>query len=160
MQVVPLLVTTLPRWIRSKFARFHLAPPFAETWDRKTLQMFCIKVSPSLELWIWEPRVRGGQSGVVGLWSVLGEIWPEHRWALQWVFIKMSQENFRTSKVSISAKVLPARCGGAEQQLDHDSPVLRAKSEANRQKLWLLLKWVPRGVQTLNDLQFITTLSS
>lgn len=26
-------------------ARFHLAAPFTETWNRKTLRLFCIKVS-------------------------------------------------------------------------------------------------------------------
>lgn len=87
---VPPLLTTLSRWIPSTFARFHLAAPFAETWNRKTLQMFRIKVSPSLELWSREPGVRGGQSGggggrAWGLRGVLREIWPERRWVPQWV---------------------------------------------------------------------------
>lgn len=73
----------------------------------------------------------------------------------QQVFIKMSQETSRRYKVSVSAKVLPARCGGMEQQLDHNLPVLYAKSKVNRQNLCLLLKWVQSAVQTLNDLQFI-----
>ncbi|KAI9521408.1 hypothetical protein NQZ68_007724 [Dissostichus eleginoides] len=46
-----------------------------------------------------------------------------------------------------------------QQQPDHNLPVLHAKSEANRQNLTALLKWVPRGVQTLNDLKFITSAS-
>lgn len=73
----------------------------------------------------------------------------------QQVFVKMSQGTSRRYKVSVSATVLPARCGDMEQQLDHNLPVLHAKSKVNRQNLCLLLKWVPSGVQTLNDLQFI-----
>lgn len=45
------------------------------------------------------------------------------------------------------------------QQLDRDLPILQAKSEANRQNLAVRLKRVPRGVQTLNDLRFITAPS-
>lgn len=93
-----------------------------------------------------------GTVGIVGWW-VYCERYGQNIGGCsngkQQVFIKMSQETSRRYKVSVSAKVLSARCGGMEQQLDHNLPVLYAKSKVNRQNLCLLLKRVPSAVQTL-----------
>lgn len=75
-------------------------------------------------------------------------------WVLR-VLIKMSSENIKRHKVSFSAKVLPCRCAAVKQ-----ASASKQLCPDNRPKSVLChLKWVPIGVQTLNDHQFITTPS-
>lgn len=64
----------------------------------------------------------------------------------------MSREAFKSEKVSILALVLPTRCGGVSCL--SSMPNLKVTGRTS-----LLLKLLPGGVQTLNDLQFITNLS-
>lgn len=64
----------------------------------------------------------------------------------------MSRETFKSEKVSILALVLPTRCGGVSCL--SSMPNLKVTGRTS-----LLLKLLPGGVQTLNDLQFITNLS-
>lgn len=124
--------------------------------------MFHIKVSPSLELWSLETWLSGGWSRALAVGftvrnmarTLLGAMMGNSK-AHEDVTRKLQDaQNLN------SARLLPARCGGTTQQLERNLPILHAKSEANRQNLGVLLKWVPRGVQTLNDLQFITAPSS
>lgn len=65
----------------------------------------------------------------------------------------MSQETFKREKVSILALVLPTRCGGMSGL--SSMPNLKVTGRTSR-----LLKLLPGGVQSLNNVQFITNLSS
>lgn len=64
----------------------------------------------------------------------------------------MSQETFKREKVSILALVLPTRCGGMSRL--SSTPNLEVTGRTST-----LLKPLPGGVQTLNNVQFITNLS-
>ena len=108
-------------------ARFHLAAPFCKRpGDRKTCQMFHIKGSPSREkslgaqgscVCVCVESV--GERGVVRglrLWDSAG---TQVGARLGWVTVSVNKDgkegNFRRRKVSISAKVLPARCAGMKR---------------------------------------------
>ncbi len=87
------------------------------------------------------------------MWSLLQEIRPEHGCVLQWVTASIHKDVTRKLQETQSLNFSQGAASQMwRQQLDHNLPVLHAKSKANRQNLGLLLKCVPRRVRTLNDL--------